>query len=98
MKTYYAFQYWNGGMSALYKGKDAINFVDSHYASGTYASIVYGNNPKIEEAYNALIEGGEFGFTYISGDGSDKYYISVEDDKSTEGFISFSVEEFEAFV
>jgi len=58
----FAFQYWNGGVSALYEGQDAIDFVAQHYSpdNGTYASICFGNNPLIADAYVSLDGGSVF--------------------------------------
>ena len=55
----YAFQYWNGGVSHLYEGADAVAFIEQHYApdNTTIASICFGNNSKIVDAYNAVQEG-----------------------------------------
>lgn len=51
----YAFQYWGGGVSSLYEGKDAIEFVEQHFAptNSTIANLCFGNNPKIADAYYA---------------------------------------------
>lgn len=68
----FAFQYWAGGVSALYTGADAVDFVEQHYSpdNGTYAAIVYGNNPAIADAYDRVLDGG-----IVYGDGGDVYSV-----------------------
>ena len=68
----FAFQYWNGGVSALYTGQDAADFVSQHFSpdNGTYAAIVYGSNPLIADAYGVALDGGA-----VYGDGGDVYSI-----------------------
>lgn len=68
----FAFQYWAGGVSALYVGADAASFVAQHYSpdNGTYAAIVYGNNPLISDAYDRVLDGG-----VMYGDGGDVYSV-----------------------
>ena len=52
----YAFQSWGSGLdfqvSALYEGQAALDFIDSHYESGTFASLWQGGEDiKREYAY-----------------------------------------------
>lgn len=72
----FAFQYWNGGVSALYTGADAASFVAQHYSpdNGTFASICYGSNPLISDAYVAALDG-----LYLHGDGGGDIYYDFGD-------------------
>lgn len=50
-----AFETWPSGHSALYKGQDAVNFIESHEASTTFAKLhVYEDDAEGEEAYETL--------------------------------------------
>jgi len=45
MTTVFAFQsWWNGGtqVSRLFTGDDALSLRDSHYSSGTFATLHFG--------------------------------------------------------
>ena len=82
----YAFQYWCNGVSGLHEGQDAIDFVEQHFAphNSTYASICFGNNPKIVEAYVAAQDGAAV-FSDGIGIGDEVTYYG----ENTDGMITF---------
>ena len=53
----YAFQSWGIGlgfqMSKLYVGQEALDFIESHYESGTYATLHEGGE-EVAELYDRM--------------------------------------------
>lgn len=49
----FAFESWAGGSSALYSGAEVAEFVEKHYASGTFAKLHVGDK-KVEEDWKVL--------------------------------------------
>lgn len=70
----YAFRYWNGGVSPLYEGQKAIDFVEQHFDTDTEKFICFGNNPKIFDAYFSMVQGGMVLFKLIGEDYEITYY------------------------
>lgn len=83
----FAFQYWNGGVSALYTGADAVDFVEQHYSpiNFTIANICFGNHPMIADAYDVVL-GGE---GYVSCGGTSDDIVSVVLDEMVLSFTPF---------
>ena len=49
----FAFESWGGGSSALYSGAEVAEFVERHYASGTFAKLHVGGE-EVREEYEIL--------------------------------------------
>lgn len=83
----YAFQYWNGGVSALYEGQDAVDFVEQHYAPDnfTIANICFGNHPMVVDAYDVVVDGEG----YVSFGGTSDDIVSVVLDEMVLSFTPF---------